>query len=277
MRQFFILILCLFLGQSLPLSCYRYKASDVEIVVVIPSYNNKRYLKRNLRSVLRQDYPKWEMIYVNDCSTDNTGLRVEKFIRQHRLETRVKVIHNEKRVGAMANIYNAVQQIAPHKVVVMLDGDDELNGTKVLSRVARNYRNKKVWITYGNYRAQPKKGWTKDPCHAYPRSVLKKRLFRQHRWLCFPLRTFYAKLFHLIKKDDFMWNGEFLPVVSDVGYMFPMLEMASKKHILFDKKVQYIYHVRNPINDFRVNGHLMGVVAGHICSLPQYAPLKRLF
>lgn len=259
------------------LFCKEPKASDAEIVVVIPSYNNEKYLKRNLNSVLKQDYPKWEMIYINDASTDNTKALVEKFVKKHHLEDRATIIHNPERIGAMANIYQGVHRVAPQKVVVLLDGDDELKGSKVFSRVARIYKSKKVWISYGNYTATPKDAWSNDPCYRFPRSVIKNQSFRQFTWICYPLRTFYAKLFHLIKKEDLMWKGNFLPVVSDPGYMFPMLEMASKNHIHFEKKVLYTYHVNNPINDFRINLPLMKEVSAHVRALPKYKPLKKLF
>jgi glycosyltransferase involved in cell wall biosynthesis len=253
------------------------KPSDIDIVVVIPSYNNENYIQRNLKSVLKQDYPKWEMIYINDCSTDNTGSLVEEFVKKHHLEDRTTIIHNPERIGAMANIYQGAHRVDPKKVVVLLDGDDELKGSKVFSRVARIYRNKKIWMSYGNYKATPKNAWSNDPCYAFPRSVMKNQTFRRFTWICYPLRTFYAKLFHLIKKEDLMWQGKFLPVVSDPGYMFPMLEMASRYHIHFEKKVLYTYHVNNPINDFRINLPLMKEVSAHIRSLPKYKPLKKLF
>ncbi|MBS0655257.1 MAG: glycosyltransferase family 2 protein, partial [Verrucomicrobia bacterium] len=234
----------------------------IDIVVVIPSYNNANYIKRNLESLVKQDFPNWEMIYINDCSTDQTGDLVEKFVKKHRIKDRCQIIHNTERVGAMANIYKAVHLVAPNKVVVLLDGDDELKGSKVLSRVARTYSTKpNVWITYGNYEATPKNAWSNDPCYAFPEAVMKRRTFREFTWVCYPLRTFYAKLFHHIKKEDLMWQGKFLPVVSDPGYMFPMLEMASNGHIHYEKKVLYTYHVNNPINDFRINLPLMNEVS----------------
>jgi glycosyltransferase involved in cell wall biosynthesis len=269
----------LFLLLLLPLcelTAFKVRKNDVEIVVVIPSYNNKRFLRRNLHSLIRQTYPKWEMIYLNDCSTDKTGDRVERFIKKYRIAKRSKVIHNNERVGAMANIYNAVSQTAPHKVIVLMDGDDKFKNRRVLARVAKTYRNKKVWISYGNYQASPQKGWTNDPCHAFPKQVMRKRAFRNYTWVCYPLRTFRAKLFHLIKKEDLMWKDKFFPVVSDTGYMFPMLEMASRGHIHFEKKVQYIYHVNSPINDFRLRLPLMDEVSAYIRGLPRYKALKKL-
>ena len=272
----YMLVFLLLLSFTLELSAFKARRDDVEIVVVIPSHNNKRFLRRNLHSLVRQTYPKWEMIYINDCSTDKTGKRVERFIKKYHIRKRSEIIHNNERMGAMANIYHAVTKTAPHKVIVLMDGDDKFKNKRVLERVAKTYRNKKVWITYGNYQASPRKHWTNDPCHAFPKKVIRKRDFRNYTWVCYPLRTFRAKLFHHIKKEDLMWKEKFFPVVSDTGYMFPMLEMAARGHIYFEKRVQYIYHVNSPINDFRLRLPLMEEVSAYIRALPRYKPLKKL-
>src|ERR1700733_7929082 len=50
------------------------------IVVVIPSYNNPPYCERNLRSVLDQKYDNFRVIYIDDCSADNTYASVQQLV-----------------------------------------------------------------------------------------------------------------------------------------------------------------------------------------------------
>ena len=52
------------------------------IVVVIPSYNNERWVENNLTSVFKQNYQNYRVIYVDDCSTDNTYKHVMELIEQ---------------------------------------------------------------------------------------------------------------------------------------------------------------------------------------------------
>ena len=42
------------------------------ISIIMPSYNTASYIAESIESVLNQTYPNWELIIVDDCSTDNT-------------------------------------------------------------------------------------------------------------------------------------------------------------------------------------------------------------
>ena len=41
------------------------------VSVIMPVYNGEKYLKQSIESVIQQTYKDWELIIVNDCSTDN--------------------------------------------------------------------------------------------------------------------------------------------------------------------------------------------------------------
>ena len=43
-----------------------------KISIVLPTYNGERFIRESLESVLNQTYQNWELIIVNDCSTDIT-------------------------------------------------------------------------------------------------------------------------------------------------------------------------------------------------------------
>lgn len=61
------------------------------ISVVLPTYNGARYLLESIESVLRQTTPEWELIIVDDCSTDETPAIADAYARQ---DARIRVIHN---------------------------------------------------------------------------------------------------------------------------------------------------------------------------------------
>lgn len=62
------------------------------ISIVLPVYNGERFLKESIESILAQSYRNFELIIVNDCSTDNTSSIIEEYQRQ---DSRIKIIHNE--------------------------------------------------------------------------------------------------------------------------------------------------------------------------------------
>ena len=43
-----------------------------KVSIVLPTYNGEKYIKEAIRGVISQTYNDWELIVVNDCSTDNT-------------------------------------------------------------------------------------------------------------------------------------------------------------------------------------------------------------
>lgn len=53
-----------------------------EISIVLPTYNGEKYLKQSIESILGQTYTDWELIVVNDCSTDSTQEIIDFYRRK---------------------------------------------------------------------------------------------------------------------------------------------------------------------------------------------------
>jgi glycosyltransferase involved in cell wall biosynthesis len=277
MRHYFMFVLLVLLQFNLlpSLDAALPQSSPPEFFVVIPSYNNEKWCIKNLESVANQTYPHITILYINDCSSDATGPLVEEYIQQHNLSGRCTIVHNTTRKGAMANIYWAIMQCDPKKVVAVVDGDDHLANDQVFDKLAQIYSNSAVWMTYGNYITEP---FTRGSyCAAYPKWVCAQQAFRSYTWMGCQLRTFYAKLFHLIKKEDLCWQGQFVPMSSDVALMFPLLEMASRGHIYFVKDLIYVVNTINPISDRKKNLALQRSLDKYLRSRPLYLPLEALF
>jgi glycosyltransferase involved in cell wall biosynthesis len=248
----------------------------VQFFVVIPSYNNEKWCIKNLESVVKQTYPFISILYIDDCSTDATGKLVDDYIIKNGLQERCRAIHNKVRKGAMANIYTGVSICDPHKVVAIIDGDDRLIDDKVFEKIAKIYADKNVWCTYGNFITEP--FTIKSTCKEYPPEVQKNVTFRsQPIWMGCQLRTFYAKLFHLIKKEDFLWQGNFMPMTSDIAFMMPIFELSAHGHIHFVKEPNYVVNTANPISDLKKNKYLQLAVDYYIRSITPYTPLETLF
>lgn len=268
MRKYLILLLLFF--STLHAGDYPY------FYVVIPSYNNEKWCIENIESVAKQEYPYWQAVVIDDASQDKTGELVEAYVRKHHLHEKIHVIHNSQRHGMLSNIYHAVKQADPNWIVVTVDGDDTLNGTDVLCHLAEIYgSDSDVWLTYGNWQSNPK-GERTTNCRPFPEHVLQKRLFRNYRFVSSHLRTFYAGLFQQIRAEDLMHKGKFFMATGDVAFMMPMLEMASKGHIYFVRKILYNYNMRNPISDRVAHLALMSACSKIIRHKKKpYPPLKK--
>lgn len=242
MHKFLLFVLILFLISG----CNKRHP----FVVVIPSYNNINYYKKNLDSVRQQLYKNYRIIYIDDNSSDNTGNAVERYIHDNKL-TNITFIKNNTRLGALANQYRALQLCNDDEIVIHLDGDDWFAHSKVLQRINHEYCSKDIWLTYGQFRNWPtgKCGW----CKFIPDEVIKKNSFREFGFCSAQPRTFYAWLARKIDVRDLMdKDGAFYRVAGDTALMFPMLEMAGDR-FSFIQDVIYIRNVETPLNDFKVN------------------------
>lgn len=73
------------------------------VSIVLPSYNGEKYIRESIDSVLAQTFPYWELILVDDCSTDGAGAVMDAYAAK---DSRIRVIHN------------AVNQRLPHALNV---------------------------------------------------------------------------------------------------------------------------------------------------------------
>ena len=98
------------------------------ISVIIPLYNKEAIIERTLRSVLSQDYDDYEVVIVDDGSTDNSLAVVErelpKIKRELNVNTNVELIQQEN--GGPSKARNTGVKNAKGEWIVFLDADDEL-------------------------------------------------------------------------------------------------------------------------------------------------------
>lgn len=88
------------------------------ISVLLPVFNSEKYLKEAIQSILNQTFENFELIIINDRSTDNS-LRIIKSY----LDPRIKLISNRKNMG-VAKSLNRGLNMAKGKYIIRMDADD---------------------------------------------------------------------------------------------------------------------------------------------------------
>ena len=98
--------------------------------IVVPVYNCEKYIKQCIQSVVDQTYSSWELILVDDGSTDASGNICDEFYS----DSRINVIHQEN-VGELYSRQNGIA-IASGEYVLGLDADDylDLNCLEVIKK-----------------------------------------------------------------------------------------------------------------------------------------------
>jgi teichuronic acid biosynthesis glycosyltransferase TuaG len=90
------------------------------ISIITPSYNASLFIEQTINSVRKQTYQNWEMIIVDDCSTDNTPEILEQIEKE---DERIQIIFLNQNGGA-AVARNTALQHAKGRYVAFLDSDD---------------------------------------------------------------------------------------------------------------------------------------------------------
>lgn len=88
------------------------------VSIIMPSYNTAKFIAESIDSVLAQTYTDWELLIVDDCSTDNTDEVVAAYT-----DPRIKYVKNEKNSGAAVS-RNKALAMASGKWIAFLDSDD---------------------------------------------------------------------------------------------------------------------------------------------------------
>lgn len=89
------------------------------VSVIMPSYNTAEYIGKSIQSVINQTYKNWELIIVDDCSTDNTEEMIQPFLK----DKRIIFLKNEKNSGAAISRNFALRK-ARGRYIAFLDSDD---------------------------------------------------------------------------------------------------------------------------------------------------------
>lgn len=94
------------------------KVVDGLVSIIMPSWNTERFIAETIQSVIDQTYTNWELLIVDDCSSDNTDNVVASF-----KDNRIKYFHNETNSGAALTRNKALRE-AQGEWVAFLDSDD---------------------------------------------------------------------------------------------------------------------------------------------------------
>lgn len=112
------------------------------ISIVMPVYNNERYFPLAVKSILEQSFADFELIIIDDGSTDRTSMIADKFKEE---DVRVKVIHqNNQWIYAS---FNRGIEIAHGEYIYIVNSDDRLRpgSLELMSKIAIRYRPDVVW------------------------------------------------------------------------------------------------------------------------------------
>lgn len=133
---------------------YKLKEKMPEVSVIIPTYNCSKYISEAIDSVLAQTYKEFEIIIIDDGSTDETKGIVQEYLVSHRLK--IKYIFQENQGLACAR--NAGIKNATGKYLALLDADDAWAKNRLALGVEIMEKHPTVSLVHANIFCMNEKG-----------------------------------------------------------------------------------------------------------------------
>lgn len=171
------------------------------VSIIMPSYNTGRFIAETIRSVMAQTYENWELIIVDDCSTDNTDDVVAGFS-----DPRIRYLKNEVNSGAAVSRNRALRE-AKGRWIAFLDSDDLWCPEKLEKQVAFMEKNGYAF-SYTNYSEIDEDSSPKRISVTGPKRITKAGMYAY----CWPgcLTVMYdAKVVGLVQIEDIKKNNDY--------------------------------------------------------------------
>lgn len=113
------------------------------VSVLVPAYNEGKSIGKTIRSILNSNYPRFEIIVINNNSQDKTVMVVKQFKK----DKKVKLVH-EKKQGKFAALNKGIKN-AKGEILVVIDADTQLL-PQTISALVQPFSDPKVGAVAGN-------------------------------------------------------------------------------------------------------------------------------
>ncbi len=174
---------------------------DGLVSVIMPSWNTAEYIGDSIQSVLNQTYSNWELLIVDDCSSDNTDEVVKSF-----QDERIIYLKNETNSGAALTRNRALRE-AKGEWIAFLDSDDLWSPQKLEHQISFMKENGYVF----SYHEYEKIDEQSNPLHIYvsgPDCVTKRKMYHYGYPGCLTF-MYSAKEMGLIQIKDIKKNNDY--------------------------------------------------------------------
>lgn len=146
---------------------------DLPLVsIIVPNFNHARYLERRFASIFEQTYPHYEVIILDDCSTDGS----REIIQRYAGDKRVQLVMNDANSGSTFIQWRRGAKLAKGNFIWIAESDDDAEPTLLARLVEQFQRHPKAALAYCQSRVMDADGEL-----LFLGQVLTKPL-RAHRW-----------------------------------------------------------------------------------------------
>lgn len=218
-----------------------------QLSIIIPAYNNSKYLPECVRSIAMQNYQDIEIIIVDDASTDDTSAVVKHLVEN---DARIHLIQHERNSGTLISRKDGVLA-SRGRYVMLMDQDDELaqNALTLLMNFAHQHPadiyHFGVNVHAANSQAQQAAAGMALFLTPMPRTLYGEKILR---YQFSPDEGFDWHVHHKMFSGDFARTAyaravDTRLILSDDLYMSFILDSAASTYVAIPNSPWYIYHL----------------------------------
>lgn len=175
---------------------------DGLVSIIMPSWNTANFIAESIQCVIDQTYKNWELLIVDDCSTDNTDEVVKPFLA----DKRVRYLKNEKNSGAALTRNRAMRE-AQGEWIAFLDSDDLWTPDKLMTQI-KFMKERGLVFSYHEYEKIDEEGKLLNIYVSGPKAVDKRRMYN-YDYIGQLTMMYSAKHFGLIQIKDIKKNNDY--------------------------------------------------------------------
>lgn len=208
-------------------------------VVITPAYNCAETIHQTIISVIAQSYTKWEMVIIDDVSTDHTGAICLDIAARYGVQDKIKVITRTEKYGETRNTFDICQNIEEDKIVIRLDGGDWLVDNDCFHILNDVYTQTDAAVLWTAHR------WAFTG-HNISGPLDNNISPYKQPWKSSHLKTFRRSSFSGINKNNFLdEDGDWIMIACDQAVFLPMLEKAwrNKRPLVYLNMCMYHYTI----------------------------------
>lgn len=146
-----------------------------KVSVIMPVHNAEKYLSESISSVLQQTYPYWELLIVDDCSTDNSLAIINRYAV---LDARIRCLKTDAPSGSPCLPRNLGIKAAQGRFIAFLDSDDCWLPNKLEQQLCLFGETGTVGLVFSDYEKMSEEGERNNRVIKAPMEVSYKQLLR---------------------------------------------------------------------------------------------------
>ena len=213
------------------------------VSIIMPVYNAEKSLRYAIESVIKQTYEDWELIIVDDKSTDNSLEIARHFAKQ---DKRIKVFNNSENLGPAATRNKGLEN-APGQYIGFIDADDQYENNFIQKMIDYALLNKAeiVWCQYIEKKSEKDEGikinhFSKVACKVDKKEIL-DLFFCKTPGIAPVWNKIYSKKF--IDENNISFNEE---RIRAEDWEFNLMAFEKANSIVIIPDTLYSYIKNNP-------------------------------